>query len=357
MRTWAKGKYLLGAVVALALVCVGPMEASGDSRGKAGREIVAGMAEVDSLLVADPSAALGRARSLHATHGDDPLYGWQTRGRLAMALMAADRPEEALPHLEFLVRHEPTDPVWHRNLAGTLRVLGKRGRALTEYGLVVELDPRDFRARLEYGQYLLEFRNFSLAAHHLQEASRLCGDCDEAQRALVNLYLTRGDYVAAADPLLKISRTDTTEAVARSLLVALSRSGRNEELLVVLEERGMPNLSPVELRLVVDAEGNLGRDMHSLAFATSLGEGAGRGAGFPDDGGFWGRVALNLLATGRYSEGLLAVEKAIALEGENVTHRNNRVVLLLRLGRDDEAALEWEEVLQLDPSLKQEKTP
>ena len=66
---------------------------------------------------------------------------------------------------------------------------------------------------------------------------------------------------------------------------------------------------------------------------------------------FWGRVSLNLLETGQYQEGLEAADKAISLDPENVVYRNNRVVLLLKLGRRQEADREWEEVLRLDPSL------
>jgi len=352
----------LGIVAAVVvLLGLSPLLATADIPAKKGQEITSALATVDSLLSVDPAAALGSVKQLHVSHGDDPLYGWQIRGRLAVALMAVGQPEEALPHLEYLVRRDPMDPVWHRNLAATLRVLGKRGRALTEYGVVVELAPRDFRARLEYGQYLLEFRNYNLAAHHLEEASRLCGRCDEAQRALINLYLARGDFAAAADPLMDIAQSDTSAALRRSLLVALSRSGRDEDLLGYLEERGIASLSAEEFRLVVDAEGNLGKDAHSQDFAETLDPDRHAGDGgvlrLPADAGFWGRVALNLLATEKYDDGLLAIDRAIALVPEDVTNRNNRVVLLQRLGREEEAAREWEEVLRLDPSLKQEKTP
>jgi len=74
------------------------------------------------------------------------------------------------------------------------------------------------------------------------------------------------------------------------------------------------------------------------------------------DHGFWGRVSLNLLESGYYPEGLEAAELAINLDPENVVYRNNRVVLLLKLDREDEAAEEWDEVLRLDPSLEAKET-
>jgi tetratricopeptide (TPR) repeat protein len=70
---------------------------------------------------------------------------------------------------------------------------------------------------------------------------------------------------------------------------------------------------------------------------------------------FWGRVALNLSEAGRYSEGLAAADRAVELDADHAVYRNNRVVLLLKLGRAEEAAREWEEVLRLDPSLEENK--
>jgi tetratricopeptide (TPR) repeat protein len=74
------------------------------------------------------------------------------------------------------------------------------------------------------------------------------------------------------------------------------------------------------------------------------------------DHGFWGRVSLNLLESDHFQAGLEAADRAISIDGGNVVYRNNRVVLLLKLDRPQEAAREWEEVLRLDPSLAKEET-
>ena len=73
--------------------------------------------------------------------------------------------------------------------------------------------------------------------------------------------------------------------------------------------------------------------------------------GLLTDHRFWGKVSLNLLESGHYNEGLEAGDLAIRLDDGNVIYRNNRVALLLKLGRSEEADREWEEVLRLDPSL------
>lgn len=316
-------------------------------------EANAGLAAVDSLIQVDPGEAVGRARALMARFGDDPLYGWQVEGRLATALLVAGRPAEALPLLENLVRRAPHEAAGHRNLAAALRQLGRRGRALTEYGLVVELAPDDAAARLEYGQYLLEFRNWSLAEHHLLEARRLCGGCPEAEGALANLYLGQGNWAAAVVPLRRLADAGAGPKVERSLYAALARSGGDAELIARLEARGLPGLDEEQFRLLVDAEGRLGRVDHSRNFAT----GGGEWPRLPAEDGFWGQVALNLLAAGEWEAGLTAVDRAIALAPASVTHRTNRVVLLQELGREEEARREWEEVLRLDPGRADESKP
>lgn len=335
---------------ALALVLVGAGMGQAADRDQVRDEVNRRMAEVDSLMTVDPPAAVARSQSLFAHYGDDPLYGWQVEGRLALSLLVADRPADALPHLETMVRIDPTEPVWHRNLAAALRQLGKRGRALTEYGLVVELAPDDAPARLEYGQYLMEFRNYDLARHHLEEAHRLCGGCSEADRALANVHLARGDFAAATGPLRRLADAGDDPGIRRSLWAALARSGGDEELVKRMEAVGIERLDPESLGLLVEAEGRLGTPAHSRAFATS----AERAGDLPDDALFWGRVALNLLESEEFAAGLAAADRAVALEPDSVVYRTNRVVLLQRLGREDEARAEWDEVLRLDPSLEQE---
>jgi tetratricopeptide (TPR) repeat protein len=337
-------------IVLVGVLALDIKEARAADRDQVRVEINGKLAVIDSLMATDPEAAVARSRSLFERFGDDPLYGWQVEGRLAAALLVAGRPGDALPHLENLVRVDPTDPVWHRNLAAALRQLNRRGRALTEYGLVVELAPADPTARLEYGQYLMEFRNYDLALHHLEEAHRLCGGCEEADRALANVHLARGDFASAVAPLRRLEDRGDSPDVRRSLWAALAHSGGDEELLERMETVGVADLNTESLGMLVEAEGRLGRAEHSLAFAT----GEAGGGNLPDDALFWGRVALNLLEVDEFTAGLAAADRAVALDPGSVVYRTNRVVLLQRLGREDEARSEWDEVLRLDPNLKQE---
>ena len=124
----------------------------------------------------------------------------------------------------------------------------------------------------------------------------------------------------------------------------------------MLAEAAPGHLSAEELNLAVEAEGRLGEADWSLACLGTLAGQPTLPGGLPDglltDQAFWGRIALNLLNTEHFQNGLQAADKSVELDPGNVINRNNRVVLLLKLGRDEEAAREWAEVLKLDPSLE-----
>jgi hypothetical protein len=145
-----------------------------------------------------------------------------------------------------------------------------------------------------------------------------------------------------------------------SLAQALAGSGRDRELLNFLDSCAADGLSAEEMILVVESEGRLAESERSLACVRALTDPASFPGGLPSDlltdHGFWGRVSLNLLESDHLQAGLEAADRAISIDGGNVVYRNNRVVLLLRLDRPQEAAREWEEVLRLDPSLAKEET-
>jgi len=317
----------------------------------------AGLAQVDSLLTAgNTNEAVTVALGLQGQLGNDPLYGWQIEGRLGLALLRDDRPAQALPHLEAVMRRDPNDPVAHRNFANALLATGKKGRALSAGQLAVELAPDDYAARLEYGQVLAEFADVRGSRNQLETARSLCPVCLEPDLALAGLFLKARQFEAALGPLWRINEREPTPWSRLSLAQALAGAGRDRELLDFLDGFKVMAMSAQEVNLIVQAEGRLGEAKRSLSFLQEYST--------PDhptdrltqellmDHGFWGRISLNLLETGHYLEGLQTADIAINLDPDNVVYRNNRVVLLLKLDRQDEAAREWEKVLRLDPTLE-----
>jgi tetratricopeptide (TPR) repeat protein len=231
---------------------------------------------------------------------------------------------------------------------------------LSEFRLAVELGPGDFDVRLEYGQVLAEFGDFRESRTQLEVARSLCQDCPEADLALAGVLLEAGEFSAAVDPLQRIMSREPTSWAQLSLAQALAGSGRDRELVNFLDSCAPDGLSAEEMILAVEAEGRLTESDRSLACVQALTDPASFPGGLPSDlltdHGFWGRVSLNLLESAHFLEGLEAADRAISIEGANVVYRNNRVVLLLKLDRSQEAAREWEEVLRLDPSLAKEAT-
>ncbi len=358
-RTLLVAPVLIGLACLLTVVVPGTCGAT--IRSGAADQAQAGLAEIDSLLAAgQATAAVVQARRLQAQLGADPLYGWQVEGRLGLALLRAGNPAEALPHLEAVMRHHPHDPVAHRNFAVALLDLGRRGRALSEFQMVVELAPDDFEARLEYGQILAEFGDVAAARTQFEVARKLCPSCPEPDRGLGSLFLTAGKCSEALPPLQRLMDRDQDPWARSRLGQALAGAGRDEDLLDFLAGLAPEGLSAGEWNLAVEAEGRLKEADWSLACAGNLTDPTAvvtrygpLADGLLTEPGFWGRVSLNLLEAGHFSEGLVAADQAVALDEQNAVYRNNRVVLLLKLGRDEEASREWEEALRLDPSLKE----
>ncbi len=318
-----------------------------------------GLVTVDSLLIENQFlTAITEARHHQKLFQDDPHWSAQFENRLAIALLRADQPEEALPLLEARVINHPSEAQAHRNLGACLLALGRKGRALSEYKQVVELEPGNANARLEYGQVLLDFRIFKDAGDQILTAAGLCDNCLEVQPVLARYYQAVSQPANAVGPWRSYWLETGNPVARRNLLKVLLESGQDQEVLDLLLLDSPQDLPLDELQQMVAAEGRLGVSDQSLWFARRLveeGETLGLPGSVADDPWFWGQVSINLLASGRHGEALAAVNRAIALEPVSVVFLNNRVVLLQKLGRHQEADREWEKTLLLDPSLKRKK--
>jgi len=312
-----------------------------------------GLARLDSLLqVPEPEKAVEVARHLQSTIGEHPVYGWQIAGRLGLALLLTGEPEMAVPLLENAALQHPGEAAYHRNLGSALLQLNRRGRALSEFQVAVELAPGDPVLRQEYGQMLLSFGDIRAASRELHLARELCDGCEEMDRPLASLYLLQESFDLAVPLLRRLHQREPSAEARHTLVAAMSRAGDDSLLMDFLSALPAGERAAAEWRLLVEAEGRRGGSTHSLVVVKQL-RALAADEELPStlgDDHLWGQVALNLLAVGEFNRGLLAVDHAIALAPDNVVYRNNRVVLLTRLGRDNDARAEWEKVLALDPS-------
>ena len=320
------------------------------------RQAQRAVAEVDSLLNLQlHDEAVASAQKLYSSYNENPYWGNQVENRLAIALLRHGDYESALPLLENQVVSKQGDAMAHRNLGACLVGLGRRGRALSEYQQVVELEPRDGMAHLEYGQLMLDFRMYKDAFEEIQTASHLCGQCLEVQPALAQYYFAVKKPALAVEPLTKIWQETGNAVARRNLLKAFLESGQDRAVLDLLLVDAPVVLPLDEWQQLLAAEGRLGETENSLLVVSYLQEPNNDGqplAQVMEDSYIWGQTSHNLMIAGLNTSALVAVDKAIGLAPGNVVYRNNRVVLLQRLNRYKEAEIEWEKVLTLDPSLK-----
>ncbi len=341
-----RNRWVLWAFPLALILVASPAAADRDPLAEEKAVVRPALAIVDSLLAAGRNEdALDRVRQLERDHGSSLVYGWQIEERLGVALLRLGRPEEAVSHLEGAIRIAPDIASLHQDLGTALMALDRRGRALSEYEQAVTLDPENWRLHLDYGQVLALFRQREPALRQLQEADRLCAGCPEALRALASLHLEYRDYEAAFPLLERLFAREPTPQVRSLLAEAALQTGHSRRVQELLAPRWAAGITAREAALLLSADRVLGESKR----ARDLAQHPGR-LTTPADASLWGLVGYLCLEAGFDAEALTAFDQAISLEPDNPTYRNNRVVVLNRLGRRTEAREEWERVLKLTPA-------
>jgi len=322
------------------------------------RRVGARLAALDSLLhLEEYERAARTARRLLARHGDCPLHTWQIQQRLGLILLKGGHADLAVAHLEAAIRAEPGVAESHLNLAAALIEQGKRGRAFSEFEEAAMLAPDDYRVHLDFGQAMLELQMVEAALGELARARELCADCFEVDLALANAHLAADDFAAAVAPLRRLHASRPSPEIRQRLATALHQADELAALQELLGAAWPLGLSANETLLLLEADRHRGQPARARELVQRLRmQPAGHHADTAELGAaasealLWGLVAMICLDANLPDAGLDAIDVAVALEPDNVTYRNNRVVILLRLDRQQEAAKEWERVLQLDPT-------
>lgn len=342
-RSW-----LLAAATTLILATAVQAPAQGPARSDPRPGNLRAIARIDSLLAdsrADEAAAAAR-RLLSEKFLDDDLR-WQAEQRLGVAEHRLGRLEEALDHLERATMWAPAVAANHSNLAAVLIDMGRPGRAMGELRTASELAPRDWRLQLDYADILVEFKQYDKARRVLRGAGEFCPGCLEVDQGWARLLVAEGDLVGAAPYLERVYAAQPDRRLRLLLAEALLQSGEPERARSLLGPDWPGGLDSAELAVVLRADSRLGDSERAASLIVGLREGKPA----PLGADLWALASMICAEDGREGDSLVLIERAIEMDPRNAVFRNNRVSLLYRLGRDDEADREWEIVIEIDPSL------
>ncbi|MEJ2516299.1 MAG: PEP-CTERM system TPR-repeat protein PrsT [Gammaproteobacteria bacterium] len=273
-----------------------------------GRRFVLRGARVEALLGAgEVQAAAEMANNLLSEARQHPLPNYL----MARVELQSGNPKEALAYAQAVLAAQP-DSALGNTMAGAASVaMGQPAQAEQYLVTAVESDPGNIAARKLLAQVRLGLRTPEAALEAL--APMVAGGPDAQTAALSGMASIRaGDPEAAVELLRKQLENDPDNATLRNFLaVSLIAAGRAEEALEELEQVSS-----------ADEEARTGADL--LSIAAQLEE---------------GRFALADESAARLAEG----------RPEDVAVRNALGALFLSVGRVDEAAAWFQDVLRLDP--------
>ncbi|HKI84984.1 MAG TPA: tetratricopeptide repeat protein [Candidatus Krumholzibacteria bacterium] len=296
---------------------------------------------------------------------------WNLRG-LVLAQLARHR--EAVAAYEEGLRAEDSLFELHMNLAKSLQALGRTGRAMAEYRRAVELAPQELEPRLALGAGYLDYHRLAEAKEQLEVARRMAPDDLRVLRQRARLADASQDTTQAWKLWTQLEKehpgADTARRLAE-LVRANSKdaaiswyercAGRDSTALdcaaaagSLLLAQGKAKEAVPWLRMAVAGKQppqkslyNLLLAWQSLAQADSIEALARRHP--PQLAQSWGVVAMTRRERGELPRALEAARKGVELDPEDLNLANLQAVILLELGKKEEAKQIWRQILEKDP--------
>jgi tetratricopeptide (TPR) repeat protein len=178
-------------------------------------------------------AAAGRVPEaiphLEATLALKPDFA-QAENNLGDDLMRLDRGPEAIPHFERALRLQPDYAKAHHNLGIALAMMDRTDQAIPHFARAVEIDPAFTEAELDWAVALTQTGQFSTAVAHFERAIAVAPGSADAQLAYGSALTEHNDLegaVAHCRAALELA-PDSAE-IHRALALALRRLGRIDE--------------------------------------------------------------------------------------------------------------------------------
>jgi tetratricopeptide (TPR) repeat protein len=192
---------------------------------------------------------------------------WMAHNNLAIALVEANRAEEALPHYEAALRLRPDYAKGEHNYGKALNHLGRYAEALPHLERAIALDPDFASAHNEFGAALMCTERPAEGLVHFETAVRLSPNFTMAQRNL-GLALAVNDRVAEAIPHLQeaVRLLPNDSDTQLQLSIALAAARRYDEAVAQLDKTLVrdPRSAPAHYQLAMVLH-ELGRDAEAEA--------------------------------------------------------------------------------------------
>ena len=130
----------------------------------------------------------------------------------ARELMAAGKPDEAIPIYRQLVLAVPNNPALMLNLGLALDMAGRKPEAVREYQAVLKLDPNHFPALLLLGTAYLDLGQPAKALDPLERSLKVQPESAQAQETLADALLAVGRIEEARHHFEALSQSDPGNA-------------------------------------------------------------------------------------------------------------------------------------------------
>ena len=269
----------------------------------------------------------------------------RAHNNLAEALLAADRPTDAVAAARAALLLNPGYAEAEANLAGALVKLERYGEAMRHARRAAELNPRLATAQYHLGVALTRSGALSGARSAFTAAIAQAPRFAEPRAILAVVLVNLGETAEAVAQAEIALRLKPGLAQARLALgCAWLRSGQFEQAAEQLElfvladpgnRDGWQNLAVARLQT--------GRATDAIAaFQRVL-------AVDPNLAEVQSNFSIALLRAGRGLEAIQAAETAVRLNPALASARCNLALALMQTGRIDEATRQFEECLRLDP--------
>jgi tetratricopeptide (TPR) repeat protein len=288
----------------------------------------------------DNSVALWQ-HTLRVTAGNHRAHN-----NLALALVAAGKPEDALLHFDAALQIDPDSVEALTGVGGILVSAGKLDDAITRYRHALRVNPNDAIARADLGAALAEQGKFAEAETQLRAAVASAPDLAQGHSYLGVTLARQGRTAEAIDHFARVIELQPADGAARRHYgSALALEGRTDEAIVQFETALRLNPADAQARNGLgDALAAAGKlEAAALEYERTVRLN-------PAFAEARANLGNSLARLGRADEAIVQLTEAVRIRPDDSESRYDLAVVLWRRGRVGEAREQLEALVRQDPA-------